>query len=69
VKRNLYVQEASIDRRANVNWKEADQLQWLETAEERLRVHYDRGYRDQEILSTLKQQLWMSTIATNHYTP
>lgn len=31
------------------NWKEADQLQWLETAEERLRVHYDRSYRDQEI--------------------
>jgi hypothetical protein len=30
------------------NWKEDDQLQWLEVAEERLRLHYDRSYRDQE---------------------
>ena len=31
------------------NWKEEDQLQWLEMAEERLRLHYDRSYRDQGI--------------------
>jgi hypothetical protein len=31
------------------NWKEEDQLQWLELAEEKLRLHYNRSYRDQEI--------------------
>jgi hypothetical protein len=31
------------------NWKEEDQRQWLEIAEERLRLHYHTGYRDQEV--------------------
>jgi hypothetical protein len=28
------------------NWKEEDQREWLKSAEERLRDHYDRNYRD-----------------------